>query len=156
MSLTRIAAAVALTTAVTGSLLTGTALTGTAAAAVPASTDTTTTVSHFDITYGATYFRGDVSWFNRSVGVDGTLRGLSGTGCRRAYGTTLDNVYWPLDYRSTSTVCDAVTTQHIPLEADAVGGAASVKIDLTDASGKILKYATCTRAGGCINHTPTT
>ena len=142
MSLPRIVAVAALTAVVAGSVLTGTA-----AAAVP---------SHFDITYGATYFRGDVSWFNRSVGIDGTLRGLSGTGCRRAYGTTLDTAYWPLDYRSTSTVCDAVTTQHIPLEANAVGGAASVKIDLTDASGKILKYATCTPTGGCINHTPTT
>jgi hypothetical protein len=68
--------------------------------------------------------------------VDGNL---NADGCRRAYGIAWAGTT-PLDERSTSTHCETYTAQHIPLDANVPGGATHVRINLTDASGKVLDY----------------
>ena len=140
---------------VTGGVATVVAATGLTAGSAAATTDA---VTHFDITYGATYFVGDVTWFNRSVSVDGSLRGLSGTGCRSVLAQTWipsDIGGTVLDERSTSLVCNAVVVEHIPLDADVVGGAGTVEIYLRDTTldqwgnPHVVKMAYCTRTAGC-------
>jgi hypothetical protein len=91
----------------------------------------------FDLTIGATYFRGTINFFNRSASVVGVLRGLS-TSCRRgdAKAFSLND---ELDHRSTSLVCNGVTNQTIPLTADVTGGAIKVIVSLKDANGALLR-----------------
>src|SRR4051812_35420286 len=59
-------------------LTAGTLLGAPAAGAQTAAYPTTT----FDVSYGASYARGTLTWYNRSVGAEGTLRAV---GCRRAW-----------------------------------------------------------------------
>ena len=99
----------------------------------------------FDITYGATYFRGTTTWSDRSATVDGTLRGLSGTGCRSveviAYGP-----HWEVyDDRSTSLVCNAVVAEHIPLVFNVQGGAAVIEIYFREPDLNTLEWVECIR-----------
>ncbi|MEV6823989.1 hypothetical protein [Amycolatopsis sp. NPDC051102] len=97
--------------------------------------------STFDITYGASYYRGTVTWYNRSVGVAGTFKA---TGCRRVYASA-----WAgsvrTDYRSTSTHCDSTTSTSFSLTADVVGGADVVDLWMTDGGGTYLKGVACYR-----------
>ena len=125
------------------------ALTAFAGIAMPggAASATTEATTHFDIIYGNTYFVGDITWYNRSVEVDGTLHGIS---CRTVVATTYttDLSRPPLDERSTSPVCNASVVEHIPLNADVYGGAAYVVMNLDDPYGglfNVLKSAVCTR-----------
>jgi hypothetical protein len=104
--------------------------------------------STFDITYGASYYRGTLTWYNRSVGVTGTFRAVA---CRRVYGVAWANNV-ELDYRSSSTWCDTVGTATIPLAADQPGGANITWIYMTDGAGTFLKGQTCYRtAGVCVD-----
>ena len=64
-----------------------------------------------DITYCATYFRGAITWYDRSVSVDRTLRGLAAPGCRRVTAVTLDDLGTQLDVRSTGLVRNAAALQ---------------------------------------------
>ncbi|MET8850191.1 hypothetical protein [Amycolatopsis sp. NPDC004625] len=97
--------------------------------------------STFDITYGASYYRGTVTWYNRSVGVVGTFKA---TGCRRVYASA-----WAgstrLDYQSSSTHCDSTAAAPFSLSADVSGGAGEVDLWMTDGTGQALKSAICYR-----------
>lgn len=97
--------------------------------------------STFDITYGASYYRGTVTWYNRSIGVAGTFKA---TGCRRVYASAWANSV-RTDYQSSSTHCDSTTSTPISLAADVVGGADVVDIWLADAAGTYLKGVACYR-----------
>ncbi|MEU6261104.1 hypothetical protein [Streptomyces sp. NPDC047043] len=98
----------------------------------------------FDLTVGATYFRGTIDFYNRSVSVDGVLRGLT-TGCRRGAAWANDASGKVLDHRSTSLVCNGAVSRQIPLTADVPGGAAIVEVDLLDADGHIIAFCFAVR-----------
>jgi len=98
----------------------------------------------FDVTVAATYYRGTFYFYNRSVVVDGVLRGLS-TGCRRGGAWAYDAGGHPLAHKTTSLVCNGAVERDIPLSWDVPGAASSVVVDLLDADGKLLKYCVATR-----------
>lgn len=92
-----------------------------------------------DVTYGASYIRGTLTWYNRGVGFDGVLRAV---GCRRAWFGTYGASGNLLAARSTSTKCDVTYPIDVGIPADVPGGAASVIVCLDDADANPLK---CTR-----------
>jgi len=98
----------------------------------------------FDVTVAATYYRGTFDFYNRSVIVDGVLRGLS-TGCRRGGAWAYDAGGHSLAHKTTSLVCNGAVERDIPLSWDVPGEASSVVVDLLDADGKLLKYCVTTR-----------
>ncbi|WP_135237083.1 hypothetical protein [Nocardia sp. CS682] len=98
----------------------------------------------FDLTFGATYFRGTVEFYNRSAIVAGNLRGLS-TGCRRGWASTHDTSGARLDVNSMSATCTGPVHREIPLKADVAGGAARVQVRLLEANGNVLTSCWVTR-----------
>jgi len=95
--------------------------------------------SSFAISSGASYYNGTVTWYNRSVGVTGTLKAV---GCLRA-----NAAVWVgdtrLDPERTSLWCDRTGTTALSLEANVAGGADRVDIWLADSSGDRLSGVTC-------------
>ncbi|MGW5849895.1 hypothetical protein ACWFQ8_18415 [Streptomyces sp. NPDC055254] len=110
-------------------VLTAGTLLGAPAAAGAQTTSYPTT--SFDVTVGASYARGTLTWYNRSVGADGELRAV---GCHRmwlsAYGTSGND----LGTWSTRSQCDGTYPFHINMP----GGATSVRICLDDAHTNAL------------------
>ncbi|MFD5017145.1 hypothetical protein [Streptomyces chartreusis] len=94
----------------------------------------------FNLTVGATYFKGTIEFYNRSVTVNGVLRGLS-TGCRRGAAWAFASSGSTLDNRSTTAVCNGAVSKTIPLTADVPGGAAEVEVDLLEGNG--YRIASC-------------
>ncbi|MFD9334499.1 hypothetical protein ACFWBF_08800 [Streptomyces sp. NPDC060028] len=95
----------------------------------------------YDVTFGATYTRGDLHWFNRSASVVGVQRSVSTSpgGCRK----TLARTYTPdlittLDTRTTTPVCGGSANITIPLKADVPGGAGWIEICLLDELGRVV------------------
>lgn len=107
-------------------------------AGAPAATAATTAypTTYFSVQSGDSWYAGQITWYNRSVSLDGDLNAY---GCKRAYGIAWAGIT-PLDERSTSTHCDNYTDQNITLAANVPGGADHVRINLTDANGKVLAY----------------
>jgi hypothetical protein len=104
------------------------------AAAYPTST--------FAIEVGASYYKGAVTWYNRSVGVTGAFKAV---GCRRVYAQAWAGVTW-LDWASSSTWCDRADQAPLPLTADVAGGATEVDVWMTSADPYDgLEYFTCYR-----------
>jgi len=108
-------------------------------AATAARTAAAYPTSSFDVTYGATYTRGTLLWAYRSVGVDGTQRAISTSGCRRTYVYTYDAGVNQLGVRSSSTLCDGVAPISFTVPADVPGGAAFVSVCLADGNGAALE-----------------
>ncbi|OEJ23388.1 hypothetical protein AR457_01485 [Streptomyces agglomeratus] len=126
---TRLAAAVGSAVLTVGTLL-GAPAAGAQTAAYP--------TIPFDVTYGASYVRGTLTWYNRLVEADGTLRAV---GCRSvwfgAYGASGNK----LGDGSTGTKCDGTYPFKIGIPADAPGGAVYVIVCLDDADASPLKCA---------------
>ncbi|KND26163.1 hypothetical protein [Streptomyces acidiscabies] len=95
--------------------------------------------THVDVTYGATYVRGDLTFNNRSVSFTGTYRSVSATDCRRAWFGTLDGSGRLLDARSTGTLCNGTRAINTTVPADVPGGAGSVLVCLDNGSATPLK-----------------
>lgn len=113
-------------------LTAGTLLGAPAAVAQPAAYPTTPV----DVTYGASYIRGTLTWYNRSVGFVGTLRAV---GCRRAWFGAYDASGNQLGAKSTSTKCDVTYPINTGIPADVPGGAAYVIVCMDDANAQPLK-----------------
>ncbi|NGO08745.1 hypothetical protein G5C60_14315 [Streptomyces sp. HC44] len=125
-----------------------TALTAPAASAAPApAAPAASSTSPFDVTYGATYARGTLTWNNRSVTVNGTLRSVSASDCRRVYVSTHDasDEGRNLGLKSSSLACNEVKPISFTVPADVPGGAAYVRVCLADANdtplGRCKVYA---------------
>lgn len=118
-------------TAVPGTLATS----APAAPAAPAAYPTTPV----DVTYGATYVRGTLTWYYRSVGFTGTWRAIPSSGCRRVWAQTYDSAGHSLGVRSTSTLCDGVKPFELTIPADVPGGATRVVVCLDDVNAQPLK-----------------
>jgi hypothetical protein len=93
--------------------------------------------------YGATWARGTITWYNRSVGIDGELRTVSSSDCRRLYAITQNSLGATMAVRSTSLKC-GVAVHDVPMTvpADGSGGAAFVQFCLDDDNGDDF-YLTC-------------
>ncbi|EPH44229.1 hypothetical protein ABT390_09720 [Streptomyces aurantiacus] len=122
-----------LAAAVGSAALTAGALLGAPAAGAQTAAYPTTP---FDVTYGASYVRGTLTWYNRSVGVDATLRAV---GCRRAWFGAYGASGNQLGAVSTSPKCDTTYKFKVPIPADAPGGAAYVIVCLDDGNANPLK-----------------
>ncbi|MEV7192215.1 hypothetical protein AB0N81_10430 [Streptomyces sp. NPDC093510] len=97
--------------------------------------------SSFVIEYGASYYKGTVTWTNRSVGVDGTAKA---SGCRRFYARAFAGST-SLDFKSSSTWCNRSGPVRFDLSANVVGGANKVWVYMTDENQTYLKGQTCYR-----------
>ncbi len=113
--------------------LAGMVFTATPASAIPHPTST------FSIEAGASYYRGTVTWYDRSVGVTGTLKTV---GCWRVYLRVFADTR-QLDYLRSGTQCDKTTNMSSSLSANVAGGADTVYIQMTETSQNIVKGATC-------------
>lgn len=109
-------------------------------AAVPASSS-----SPFDVTYGATYTRGTLTWNNRSVGVSGTHRAVNSSGCRETHVFTYTAKGALLGSRTSSRVCGRSAPFKFTVPADVRGGAAKVKVCLVRGDAPNLKCTTYRR-----------
>ncbi|MEW1929318.1 hypothetical protein [Streptomyces sp. NPDC088360] len=94
----------------------------------------------FDVAFGASYLRGTLTWYDRSVAADGTLRAA---GCHRArfgvYGASGEE----LGVWSTGTKCNGTYPFKSQIPANAPGGAAYVRVCLDDVnahSSKCVRY----------------
>ncbi|CCK24695.1 putative secreted protein [Streptomyces davaonensis JCM 4913] len=124
-----------LATAAGAAVLTAATVLGAPAAGAQTAAYPTTPIT--GVSYGASYVSGTLTWYNRSVGVDGALRAV---GCRRAWVGTYDASGSLLGARSTSTKCDVTySLDDFPsVPADVPGGAAYVVVCLDDASASPL------------------
>ncbi|WP_410652041.1 hypothetical protein [Amycolatopsis sp. cmx-4-54] len=112
-------------------------------AATPATAAVTAyPTSSFAIVVGASYYKGTVTWYNRSVGVDGAFKA---SGCRRIYAEARAGSAW-LGWQSSSTWCDESGPAHLTVSADADGGANKVYVWMTTGNpAEGLEYFTCFR-----------
>lgn len=98
--------------------------------------------SKFRIEVGASYYIGTVTWYNRSVGVDGAFKA---SGCRRIYAEARAGSTW-LGWQSSSTWCDRSGPAHLTVSADVDGGANKVYVWMTTENpAQGLEYFTCFR-----------
>ncbi|MEV6281927.1 hypothetical protein [Kribbella sp. NPDC051770] len=82
----------------------------------------------FDITYGATYARGKVTFYNRSVHVSGVERAVPSSGCRFVEVWTY-NASGDLDFQAeVGGTCNGVVDFNVDVAADAPGGASYVVV----------------------------
>ncbi|MFF1714212.1 hypothetical protein [Streptomyces sp. NPDC058268] len=84
----------------------------------------------FDVTLGASSVRGTLTWYDRSVGASGKLQAV---GCNRVWFSTYGASGNELGSWSSSTQCDVTYPFNTVFPANAPGGAASVKICLSNA-----------------------
>lgn len=118
-----------------------------------AATPTTATVaehptSAFSIVVGASYYKGTVTWYNRSVKVDEAFKAR---GCRRVYARAFAGGT-SLDFKSSSTWCDRSGPADFSLDANVVGGANKIWIYMTDESQTYIEGQTCYRGSShCVD-----
>ncbi|MEV5717784.1 hypothetical protein AB0L41_28155 [Amycolatopsis mediterranei] len=109
-----------------------------------ASTSAAYPVTSFRLEYGATVLAGSITWYNRNIGIVGSLRARSSG--KQAH------------FRAGSASCSsAATTGTVPadttgsfdigMNCDFPGGFTWVTVQLWDASGTYLDGVTCTRDG---------
>ncbi|WP_416966855.1 hypothetical protein [Streptomyces sp. 4F14] len=105
-------------------------------------------ISEFDVTIGNTYTRGLISWSDRGVYVTGEHKSVSAdtlATCRATRAYTLDTHDGQLgDELSPNVVCGSSLRFNMTVPADVPGGAAVVRICLTDGLHKPLR---CERYG---------
>jgi hypothetical protein len=135
----KVGAVVAAVASVAGMIFAATPATATVAA-YPTST--------FAIPYGASYYNGTVTWYNRTVDVTGAFKA---SGCRRIYARSFAGST-SLDFVSSSTWCDRSGPATLSPDANVVGGADNIWVYMTDAAGSYLRGQTCYRsASHCVD-----
>lgn len=105
-------------------------------APAPAVAQTPASVREFNVPDGVgSYARGTLTWSNRWVGVEGTLRAVD---CRRAWFGAYDASHNKLDDASTGTKCNTTYPLNADLSANKPGGAAYVIVCIDDANANPL------------------
>ncbi|MFF1381304.1 hypothetical protein [Streptomyces sp. NPDC058308] len=97
-------------------------------------------VTPFDVTSGGGHLRGTLTWYDRSVGVDGTLRAV---GCHSAWFGAYGASGQELGSWGTGTQCDVTFPFKAAIPANAPGGAAYVRVCIADVnvnSSKCVRY----------------
>ncbi|WP_414941786.1 hypothetical protein [Amycolatopsis sp. cmx-11-51] len=98
--------------------------------------------STFSIVVGASYYKGTVTWYNRSVGVDGAFKA---SGYRRIYAQAWAGTTW-LGWRGSSTWYNKSGPASLPLFTDVAGGATGVDVWMTSGNPDDgLEYFACYR-----------
>ncbi|MFJ3903718.1 hypothetical protein [Streptomyces sp. NPDC090025] len=104
-------AAVAAAVLATGTLL-----------AAPTATASATATSTFDVTYGNTYTRGTITWYNRSVRVAGEHKSVDAGSCRGTTAFLLDSGSADVGHASSpEIVCGASGDFGFPVSTDRAG-----------------------------------
>lgn len=88
----------------------------------------------FDVTLGPSSVRGTLTWYDRSVRADGKLAAV---GCNWVHLSTYGASGNELGSWKSSAQCDVTSQFSTVLPANAPGGAASVKICLSDANADL-------------------
>ncbi|MGW7079840.1 hypothetical protein [Streptomyces sp. NPDC054866] len=140
-----------LAAALGSAVLTAGTLLGAPAAGAQTAADAPTAASlptPFHVPVGNTWTDGTVTWYNRSVEVEGTHKSVSTAGeayCRRTWAYTYDthhNKIGSAGSDSSDTACGNTKSYRFTVPADVVGGAAYVRVCLDDGN---LKDLLCTR-----------
>ncbi|GAA0943822.1 hypothetical protein GCM10009554_37440 [Kribbella koreensis] len=109
---------------------------GLACLAAPLASQAATTAyptAPFDVRYGNTYAVGTVTFFNRGVATDGTVKSVSLTDCRFIRVQALNPAGHQLSPDSvddSNIACEGSVLATTNLPADVIGGAASVRVSL--------------------------
>jgi hypothetical protein len=85
-------------------------------------------VTHFSLPYGNTYTTGAVTFYNRSVSVDGEQKAVSSSGCRYTYAETHDATGNLLGSNRSQITCGGSEKYSFGIPADVAGGAAFVEV----------------------------
>lgn len=92
--------------------------------------------SKYAVSYGQTYSKGTLTWYNRSVQLTGEQKSVSASSCRKtyiaAYRSDGGPKYTRLSERTTKPVCGKSIDISVNVPADTVGGADYVYICLED------------------------
>jgi hypothetical protein len=98
--------------------------------------------SAFSIEVGASYYKGTVTWYNRSIEVTGAFKA---SGCRRVYAEAWAGTTW-LGWQSSSTWCDKSGSAPISLDTNVTGGATKVNVWMTTGDpSEGLEHFVCSR-----------
>ncbi|MFB6523700.1 hypothetical protein [Streptomyces sp. NPDC056401] len=112
------------------------------APAAGAQTTTAYPTSDFNINFGATWTRGTVTWYNRSVRVIGQHRSAvsdSAVTCRTTWAYSLQGNRAVIGQGGGSpTACGTIASYDFVVPADQPGGAAYVRVCLDDGNLKDL------------------
>jgi hypothetical protein len=104
--------------------------------------------STFEIEVGASYYKGAVTWYNRSAGVDGAFKAV---GYRRIYAQAWAGGTW-LGWQSSSTWYNTSGPASLPLTANVEGGATEVAVWMTSGNPYDgLEYFLCYRGDSTCN-----
>lgn len=103
-------------------------------------------VSKFDVTFGNTYTRGTVTWYNRSIGVSGEHKSVSATTCRGTTVFALDSRNNQVsEYASHDNVCGASAKFSFTMNVY-IPGVSIVRVCLDDgAKQPPVTYLKCVR-----------
>lgn len=93
--------------------------------------------STYNITYGNTYTKGTVTWYNRSVSFSGSDKSVSLQACRATWGGTYESNGTQLGGSSGDDggTCNTSNSYYFTVSANVAGGASYVVIDLTTWNG---------------------
>jgi hypothetical protein len=115
---------------------------------VPAAASAAYPRTNYDITYGNSYDRGTMTWYNQGVGISHTLHAASGCREARYYTTdTNNNVY----DAQLINACNGSATGSFTLDAKVAGGASYTYVFFYDYSpadrNGYVRYVRCVRTG---------
>ena len=101
---------------------------------------------YFNAEYGNTYSRGQVTFYNRSVLVDGQHKSVSSSSCRYTVATSFTASGTILGRDSAHRVCNRSEAYSFTLPADVAGGADRVDVSLVHyETGEVLDTDTIWR-----------
>ncbi|RDI31636.1 hypothetical protein [Lentzea flaviverrucosa] len=100
----------------------------------------------FRLEYGASYAYGTLRWHQRSVDVDVTLHASY---CRQLKAYPFDRNGVGHQPGWTPRVCNGTISGTISLPVNVPGGAAIVRLDLVDETGKLLVSKPCRPSANC-------
>ena len=108
--------------------------------------------SNFNITFGNSFLRGQVTWFNRSVGISYEIK--SATGCKTMYAEAWNSNSDSGGIGVTTCAGQSSKSDSFTLSGASAGGFVGTEIFLVDESGAINDAALCERpfAPRCIDN----
>ncbi|MET8682230.1 hypothetical protein ABZW18_32845 [Streptomyces sp. NPDC004647] len=89
--------------------------------------------SSFNVSYGQTYTKGTLTWYNQSVNVSGGNNSVSSSACRATWARTFAGGE-QLGGDGGGHVCNGNKTFSFTVQAQVAGGASAVEVCLEDGS----------------------
>jgi len=107
--------------------------------------------SSFDVTFGNSFLRGHITWFNRSIGITYTIR--SATGCKTAFVEAFDPQNNGAGIGVTACVGQGTKSDSFTIGGASPGGFSVADVNMVDESGAINASDLCERDFTvCINN----